>query len=363
MDARQVVNQSANRVPGFSYSLLSRYRSALMGIQIVLIVFFHFTETCMNADVRFDGFVRLFYTYIRSSGVDMFLLLSGLGLYYSWKRDSSYRRFMAKRFTRLLIPYFILAIPAWLVLYEMKGVASVRSFFEDLFFLSFFSDGEKWLWFILMASICYLLFPKIYDVVETARDKIEESMRVVTLCLVVTVVLILLKEYHGELYGNTNIAISRFPAFIVGVLLGKYSYEGRSCATHKVVLLFFFTAALLVPLDFADKPISGVYVRAAFNYSLCLIGLTLVEMVKKSSVIVVERATDIILKILSWLGRYTLEIYMTHVVIRTFLRLLGYPTYRISSELILIVTSMLLSVLLSKLADVLRPKALKVLGY
>lgn len=54
-----------------------------MGLQIILIIIFHFAEECKIYDVGFSGIVYLFYKYIRSSGVDMFLLLSGLGLYFS----------------------------------------------------------------------------------------------------------------------------------------------------------------------------------------------------------------------------------------------------------------------------------------
>ena len=96
----------------FLINNLSRYRGVLMGVQIILIVVFHFTEDYVNSggDARS---VYLFYKYIRSSGVDIFLLLSGLGLYYSWKRNSDLMAFYRKRFARILIPYFIVAIPAW----------------------------------------------------------------------------------------------------------------------------------------------------------------------------------------------------------------------------------------------------------
>lgn len=70
-----------------SYELLSKYRGVLMGVQILLIMAFHYTEDLSNAADHFNGPAQVFYDYIGSSGVDMFLMISGLGLYYSWKRN------------------------------------------------------------------------------------------------------------------------------------------------------------------------------------------------------------------------------------------------------------------------------------
>ena len=49
-----------------------------MGIQILLIVFFHFTEDCKEYNVRYSGIVYWFYNYVKSSGVE--ILLIGIGL-------------------------------------------------------------------------------------------------------------------------------------------------------------------------------------------------------------------------------------------------------------------------------------------
>ena len=99
-----------------------KYRNVLMGVQIVLIIAFHFSGDAYY--VRDSRIIQLFYKYIRSSGVDMFLLLSGIGLYFSWKKRPEAKRFYIKRYTRILIPYFIVAIPSWLwldIFYEHQG--------------------------------------------------------------------------------------------------------------------------------------------------------------------------------------------------------------------------------------------------
>ena len=98
----------------FAYEMFSKYRGAIMGIQILLIVFFHFTEDCKGYNIRYSGIVYWFYNYVKSSGVDIFLLVSGLGLYYSlWDRkingdvadqnqDAAYNEYMIKQLKELI---------------------------------------------------------------------------------------------------------------------------------------------------------------------------------------------------------------------------------------------------------------------
>lgn len=70
-----------------SNSVLSQYRGALMGISIILIIVFHFTDDCHYYSYHFSGWISFFWRYISSSSVDAFLFFSGLGLYYSMKKD------------------------------------------------------------------------------------------------------------------------------------------------------------------------------------------------------------------------------------------------------------------------------------
>ena len=322
-----------------------------MGIQIFLIVFFHFTETCVNSGVHSSWFITFFYTYVRSSGVDLFLLLSGLGLYYSWKRRPVSSVFYIKRFSRLIIPYLLVAVPSWAIYNAISGRSGLLSYFADLCFVTFFSKGEKWMWFIAMAAACYLLFPFIFNIVETARDRFDGFIRVLVLCLALTFVLLLLKLYQSDLYDNINIAISRFPAFFVGVLFGKASYGGRSVSAGALIAFVVISVMLDIPLGLANTSILGVYVRALTNLSLCMLGMYVFGSIAKSDSLL--RAIPG--RLFAWLGAYTLEIYMTHVVVRRFLALVGFPTYRILSELLLVALSLALSLIVAKVTSLIRP--------
>lgn len=106
-----------------SYELLSKYRGVLMGVQILLIMAFHYTEDLSNAADHFNGPAQVFYDYIGSSGVDMFLMISGLGLYYSWKRNPDAGAFYRKRLTGVHLGRYMLQLPLVMVFMFLFWVA------------------------------------------------------------------------------------------------------------------------------------------------------------------------------------------------------------------------------------------------
>ena len=333
----------------FSYKNLSTYRNVLMGLQIILIIFFHFTEDCKIYDVRFSGLIYWFYKYIRSSGVDMFLLLSGIGLYFSWKTTPDSSIFYKKRYSRILIPYFIVAIPTWLwidIFYLGKGW---NEFIGDLLFISFFFEQTRLFWYILLIGICYWIFPYIFNVIETAADDISEKMRVLIFCTLSTVILVMLQQYHHDLYTNISIAISRIPPFIFGVLLGKIVYEKRSVSRKNIWIMLALAIVLAWPMQVAGKTILGVYSNAFLNYAFSLLFVLVLQYLSEKKCIWRIRFHNIITSVLGWLGKYTLELYLIHVALRRIMKSIGYPTYRLSYEGVLVIFSVILSVGVHKL--------------
>ena len=74
----------------FQLNWISQYRDELFGIAILTVLFLHFTmlhlpyyKGSQNMSYRI---IRLLRRYLTSSGVDIFVFLSGMGLYYSFSK-------------------------------------------------------------------------------------------------------------------------------------------------------------------------------------------------------------------------------------------------------------------------------------
>ena len=101
-----------------TYSLLSKYRSELMGVAMLWVMFFHAFDLNMGHPLlewfRAAGF----------GGVDIFILLSSMGLAMSLsRREQDYSSFMARRAGRILPAYYIVMLPYTLFLILVQGKA------------------------------------------------------------------------------------------------------------------------------------------------------------------------------------------------------------------------------------------------
>lgn len=324
-----------------SNNLLSKYRGALMGLSILVIILFHFTEDCQTYEYHYTGWIYLFRTYIGSSSVDAFLFFSGLGLYYSMKNNPDLGVFYRKRFTKLLIPYAIVALPSYFildVLLEHRGIWEVC---KDFTFLSFFTEGDRWYWYIGLMLFCYLIYPYVFQIVDSARDAIDGEIRLLSLASGITVLALVIELFEKEAFSNTNIALLRLPIFLAGCFYGRSSYEGRT-TYWKWGILFVLSSGLLMLIP-SGSPIFGRYVMGIFNVSVCA-GIAWIFS---------KISCRPLLKLLEWFGARSLELYLTHITIRKFMKRLGYPTCQIQNELFMvgcaIVTAWLLHIAVQKI--------------
>lgn len=72
-----------------NYSIISNYRSQLMGIAIITIILLHFFQDVIvyNKTPSILLNLSIYYnTIVSSIGVDIFLLVSAIGLYFSYQK-------------------------------------------------------------------------------------------------------------------------------------------------------------------------------------------------------------------------------------------------------------------------------------
>ena len=103
---------------------ISRFRGELMGAAMLFIILFHVALPRENA---FFGLRRM-----GNVGVDMFLFLSGIGLWFSVDEESFCQAFLIRRYLRIY--------PTWLII-------------ACLFYIPSFQGGSTWNWIYLFGEI------------------------------------------------------------------------------------------------------------------------------------------------------------------------------------------------------------------
>ena len=279
-----------------SWKSLSKFRSELMGLACLWVILHHNSFDWPNALESLERFALY-----GNLGVDIFLLLSGVGLYYAWSKQPKLSDFYARRFIRLLVPYMLFAVPYWVWrdLFLHQG-----SFLLDVTQLSLPLKGIITTWYIPAIAAMYLCYPLFARFLFRG----DRWTRCVVLCG--AVMLLCLHFYYGKssIYKNCEIALTRFAIFIIGCALGKSVKDGEPIPAHYPALgLLWITlnAILRRHVSLGDAWIRFSYIPLALSVVLVLLW-------------VLERLERFgnLRKLLRFFGERSLELYLTHVLIK-----------------------------------------------
>lgn len=190
--------------------ILSKYRSQLMGLAIIAIVACHLTPLYPVAP-----FIRL-----GSIGVEIFFFLSGMGLVYSYRRNSSPVQFYGRRALRILPSYYIV-----LFLNAVFYGASVFCW-ENVLMIGMFR------WFISTICLYYLLFPPYMALCR----KVSPFVVYFFICCAVAVCFACLQPWISPNW------FARAPVFFLGCLC----VQSEKCADSAKAWLLIAIPALIL---------------------------------------------------------------------------------------------------------------------
>lgn len=188
--------------------LISKYRTAIMGVASLWIFLFHEWSPIMEGHWKCYA-VETFLKTIGFCGVDIFLFLSGMGLIYAIKKHNVLT-FYKRRLIKVFVPFLIIAIVMMLVNgWEME------TFLKNVTGYNFYTVSiYSFLWFGPAIMTLYILFPLYYFLFNKSASKYQFTVAVLVIWLFFS--LMVCGIMRGDLYGFTN----RIPVFVIGVLAG-----------------------------------------------------------------------------------------------------------------------------------------------
>lgn len=220
----------------FPLHTISEYRTELMGLSAIMILVCH----AAGNDLAMPYYLRLIIAQ-GGIGVDIFLLLSGVGMYYSLSKVvRGVNSWYLRRYAKLLIPYLIITIP----FSAYQCISAGKSFW---YFLSTVSTFQYWLthqaaWFIALLIPLYALAPALYRFLK--RKGLAKFIVVAITCYIVS-----FGQFGAEprsVLANIQFAVARAPVFVLGMLLGPKIMNGESFDLRLIIPMLIAVCIMMV---------------------------------------------------------------------------------------------------------------------
>ncbi|MCR4673298.1 MAG: acyltransferase [Lachnospiraceae bacterium] len=288
---------------------LSKYRSQIYGFSILWIMLFH-AKAMLG--LRYDNFSEMLWWLDSimkhgNTGVDVFLFMSGVCLFFSFSRNQDMALYYKKRMQRLFIPVLVIDGWYWAVFTLILGTG-IWGFVSRISLACFWITGDQQIWYVSLILVLYLLYPFFYAVIFSGKET-HAWLRTVLLTAAVLLVIHSFRMSSPRLFNVYEIALCRFPVFIAGTFAGRYVSSGK-----KMPGGIYIAAAAVMAAAVALK-CAGLIDSLMIRYWGSIIGLSamvlLVFVLKPVSNPVPHR-------FLSYFGERSLELYLAHVMITRF---------------------------------------------
>ena len=164
--------------------MLSTYRNLLMGLAAIGVFVMHFI---VQGVLAFPSPLKKIETVLLlwgSSGVDVFCLLSGFGLFYTLEKNPKLSQYYKKRVIRVYIPFLLITIPGYLFFLKI----SIKKCLIKWTTLYLWVSGNDGTWFVSFIIVMYLLSPIIYKFYKSSSTR----KLIVKHCIAVALMWILL---------------------------------------------------------------------------------------------------------------------------------------------------------------------------
>lgn len=268
--------------------LISAHRAFIMGACIVVIMLFH-------NDFRVFGSYAWPVRCYGHWGVDVFLFISGFGLYHSLNR--AHGAGLVQFYKRRLVRIMPAAVLAGCVLYAC-GVAGKLGLF-----------GLN-LWYMRTLLLLYLLAPLTYHLFSVRSPILVLLGHFVLGMAGVLISVPLLSGASFECQSTVSWTFARLPVFAVGMYVARMDFRLRQIFSPGYVLfacLCLFAALYFHDLRYETQALSN-YLHL-FPYMLVAIAMPLLLGVL---VFIIPANPGVVAHMAAWAGACSLELYLVH---------------------------------------------------
>lgn len=286
------------RTPDIELYNISRYRGELMGMAMLFVILFHVGLP------RWDPFFGL--RRVGNIGVDIFLFLSGVGLWFAWMKDNDWKRFFLRRYIRIYPAWLIIACLYYIPRFNAGGgLAAWIDLIGDIAInWDFWQRDELTFWYIPAIMMLYLFAPAYMELIRRHPVYRWTPVAMIMWCILVHWVTPI-----QQAVGHLEIFWSRVPIFFIGINMGemvrrKHAIDGAGIWMVGII----FTMGLAASI-FLEQVRHGEF--PLFIERMLYIPLTVTAIMLLNRVL--RRTPRWFNRSLSAVGALSLECYLVHL--------------------------------------------------
>lgn len=276
---------------------ISRFRGELMGAAMLFIILFH---VALPREDAFFGLRRM-----GNVGVDMFLFLSGIGLWFSWTKNPDVRHFFVRRYLRIYPAWLIIACLFYIPRFEGGDLWAWVDLVGDISInWDFWLHDELNFWYIPATMMLYLFAPGYMELIK--RHPIYRWLPVVMImwCILVQYV----TPIHHAV-GHLEIFWSRVPIFFIGINMGEMVRSRKQLPPDAVWLLlvtFLMTFGTCLYLEQVRHGHFPLFVERMIYIPFTVCSILVMNRIFRRTPEWVNRAFRLV-------GMLSLEAYLIHI--------------------------------------------------
>ena len=295
---KQKINTSMNcKIKDIELANISRFRGELMGAAMLFIILFHVALPRENA---FFGLRRM-----GNVGVDIFLFLSGIGLWFSWMKNPSAKHFFIRRYLRIYPTWLIIACLFYIPSFQGGSTWNwIYLFGEITINWGFWLHDELNFWYIPATMMLYLFAPAYMELIK--RHPIYRWLPVVMImwCILVQYV----TPIH-QAVGHLEIFWSRVPIFFIGINMGEMVRQKQTLDGTSIWMIWLMFLMTLLASIFLEQEKHGMF--PLFLERMLYIPLTITSILLLNRIF--RRTPSWFNKGFMFVGALSLECYLLHI--------------------------------------------------
>lgn len=278
---------------------ISKYRSELMGLATILIIICH-----SPAHVQMPAMLEKFLRWC-GIGVDIFLFLSGVGMYFSLKKSNfALGKWYVHRYLRILVPFLVFSVPYYLFRWTIDS-ENIWIFLSNISTFSYWTKHEG-AWFVAMLIPLYLITPLLARVIDCHNNRFVPT---IIICLLLVIIACLPAD--NIVMNNILHCIRHIPSYILGYWIGKMVFQKQVIDKQMLAMCWggVLLYSILILTSISKNWLLMIPVTVFFSY------------------IINRRSEFVSNNVLSFMGTISLESYLMNIYLPVVLRKIGYKDF------------------------------------